>query len=124
MIITKLLTTGALALALTLPAIAQGSGSQRTPDTRFKLATATNKLAERAEKLGESAIAAQMRKLAAKLLLAELSDGNTRQTGYAMPSKRKPHTPRKSSKRLVGFDLRKYRLRPCAPRKGDCVRAH
>ena len=121
MIITKLLSTGALALALTLPAIAQGSGSQRTPDTRFKLATATNKLAERAEKLGESAIAAQMRKLAAKLLLAELSDGNTRQTGYAMPSKRKPHTPHK---RTIGYDLRKYRLRPCAPRKGDCVRAH
>ena len=105
MIITKLLSTGALALALTLPAIAQGSGSQRTPDTRFKLATATNKLAERAEKLGE----------------AELSDGNTRQTGYAMPSKRKPHTPHK---RTIGYDLRKYRLRPCAPRKGDCVRAH
>ena len=77
MIITKLLTTGALALALTLPAIAQGSGSQRTPDTR--------------------------------------------QTGYAMPSKRKPHTPHK---RTIGYDLRKYRLRPCAPRKGDCVRAH
>ena len=120
MIITKLLTTGALALALTLPAITQGSGSQRTPDTRFKLATATNKLAERAEKLGESAIAAQMRKLAVKLLLAELGDG-TRQTSHVVQGKRKPHTPRK---RTIGYDLRKYRLRPCAPRKGDCVRAH
>lgn len=124
MIITKLLSTGALALALTLPAIAQGSGSQRTPDTRFKLATATNKLAERAEKLGERDIAAQMRKLAARLLLAELSADGTRQTSYAMPSKRTPRTPRKSSKRLVGYDLRKYPLAGCTPHKGDCVRSH
>jgi hypothetical protein len=64
-----------------------------------------------------------MRKLAAKLLLAELGDG-TRQTGYAMPSKRIPRIPRKSTKRLVGYDLRKYPLAGCTPRKGDCVRAH
>lgn len=123
MIITKLLTTGALALTLSLPAIAQGTG-QRTPDTRFKLATATNKLAERAEKLGERDIAIQMRKLAAKLLLAELAADSVKSTRYSVQGKRTPRTPRKSSKRLVGFDLRKYRLNPCTPRKGDCVRSH
>lgn len=120
MIITKLLTTGTLALALTIPTWAQG---QHTPDSRFKLATATQKLADRAEKLGESAIAAQMRKLAAKLLLAELSEG-TRQTSHVTQGKRKSRKPHTPHKRTIGYDLRKYRLLPCAPRKGDCVRSH
>ncbi len=109
---------GAVLASAVGSASAQG---QRSPDTRFKLATATQKLADRAEKLGESAIAAQMRKLAAKLLLAELGAEGTRQTSHVVQGKRKPHTPRKRS---IGYDLRKYRLRPCAPRKGDCVRAH